>query len=98
MKIETNRDGSTMKMKIAGWLDATAAPVLGEAIDNIPPEISKLILDCSELEYISSSGLRMFLTAHKKMSGKDGLEITGLNSDIKNVLDMTGFLTRLNVQ
>lgn len=64
----------------------------------MPPEISKLILDCSELEYISSSGLRMFLAAHRKMSGKDGLEITGVNSDIRNVLEMTDFLTRLNVK
>lgn len=85
-------------MKIEGWLDATASPLLDEAVQNMPPEISRLILDCSKLEYISSSGLRMFLSAHKKMSGKDGLVLTGVNSDIRDVLEMTGFLTRLNVQ
>jgi len=98
MNIQTNRDGSTMTMKIEGWLDTTAAPVLKDAMENMPPEITKLIFDCSKLEYISSSGLRMFLAAHKKMSGKDGLVLTGINSDIKDVLEMTGFLTRLNVQ
>jgi len=98
MNIETNQDGSTMTMKIEGWLDTTAAPVLEEAVENMPPEISRLILDCSKLEYISSSGLRMFLAAHKKMSKKDGLVLTDVNSDIRNVLEMTGFLTRLNVQ
>ncbi len=98
MNIETNRDGNTMTMKIEGWLDTTASPLLEEAVENMPPEITQLILDCSKLEYISSSGLRMFLAAHKKMSGKDGLVLTGVNSDVRDVLEMTGFLTRLNVQ
>ncbi len=98
MNIEASRDKSTMTMKIEGWLDTAAAPVLEEAMENMPPEISKLVFDCSKLEYISSSGLRMFLAAHKKMSGKDGLVLTGVNSNIKDVLEMTGFLTRLNVR
>jgi len=98
MTIETNQDGGTMTMKLEGWLDAAASPILEEAVEHMPPEITQLTLDCSKLEYISSSGLRMFLAAHKKMSAKNGMVLTGVNSDIRDVLDMTGFLTRLNVQ
>lgn len=98
MKIETNRDGNTMTMALEGWLDTTAAPLLEEALGAMEPEITQLILDCSKLEYISSSGLRMFLIAHKKMIGKDGLVITGVNSDVRDVLEMTGFLSRLDVR
>jgi len=98
MKIETSRDGNTMTMKLEGWLDTTAAPLLGEAVESMPPEITRLTLDCGQLEYISSSGLRMFLAAHKKMSGKEGLVLTGVNSDVRDVLEMTGFLSRLDVR
>ncbi len=98
MKIETNQNGSIMTMELEGWLDTTAAPLLGEAVEAMPPEVTQLILDCSKLEYISSSGLRMFLSAHKKMSKKDGLVLTGVNRDVRDVLEMTGFLSRLDVR
>ncbi len=98
MKIETKRDGNSMTMRLEGWLDTTAAPLLGEAVENMPPEITRLTLDCSALEYISSSGLRMFLSAHKKMSGKDGLVLSGVNSEVRDVLDMTGFSSRLDIR
>ncbi len=98
MLIETNTDGNTMTMKLEGWLDVTASPVLEDAVEKMPPEITKLVLDCSKLEYISSSGLRTFLAAHKKMSGKDGMVLTGVNNDVRDVLELTGFLKRLNVQ
>jgi len=97
MNFEKNRNGNTMTMKLDGWLDVTASPVLEGAIENMPSEITKLILDCSKLEYISSLGLRIILSAHKKMSGKDGLVLTGVNNDVKDALKMSGFLTRLNV-
>lgn len=98
MNIQTNQNGNTMTMELEGWLDVASSPLLEDAIGKIPSEITKLILDCSKLEYISSSGLRTFLTAHKKMSVKDGLVLTGVNSDVRDVLDMSGFLKRLNVQ
>jgi len=98
MNIETNRDGSTLTMELEGWLDTAASPSLAEAVENMPPEITQLILDCRKLEYISSSGLRVFLAAHKKMCGKDGLVLTNVNSEVRNVLEMTGFLTQLDVR
>lgn len=98
MNIETKRDGNTMNMRIEGWLDVMASPVLEQEIEKLPPEITKLVLDCSKLEYVSSSGLRVFLEAHKKMSGKDGLVLTGVKNDVRDILDISGFLQRLNVR
>ncbi len=49
-------------------------------------------LDCSELEYISSSGLRLFLTLQKSVNARGGkLVIKNMNSQIKEIFNMTGF-------
>lgn len=98
MNIVTNRDGNTMMMRVEGWLDTMSSPLLGEAVENMPPEITRLILDCGKLEYISSSGLRVFLAAYKKMSGKDGLVLTDVNRDVRDVLELTGLLEHLDVR
>jgi len=98
MNIETNQEGSIMTLKLEGRLDTSASPLLEEAVKNMPPEVTQLVLDCSKLEYISSSGLRMFLAAHKKMSKKDGLVLTDVNSDVRDILEVTGFLTYLDVR
>ena len=96
--IESNQDGNTVTMRLEGWLDVMASPLLEQAIDRLPPDVTKLIIDCSELDYVSSSGLRAFLLAHKKMSGKEGLVLKGVNDDVRDILDISGFLKRLNVQ
>ena len=49
-------------------------------------------LDCSELEYISSSGLRLFLTLQKSVNARGGkLVIKNMNNQIKEIFNMTGF-------
>lgn len=96
--IESNQDGNTVTMRLEGWLDVMASPLLEQAIDRLSPDVTKLIIDCSELDYVSSSGLRAFLLAHKKMSGKEGLVLKGVNDDVRDILDISGFLKHLNVQ
>lgn len=76
-----------------GRLDTAAAP---QAEKDIQPLLSSngknIVLDCNALEYISSSGLRLFLTVLKSAKSKGGhVFITGMNNDIRNVFSMTGF-------
>ena len=76
-----------------GRLDTPAAPQTEKDIQPLlAAEGKNIVLDCNALEYISSSGLRLFLTILKSAKPK-GLHvyITGMNDDIKNVFSMTGF-------
>lgn len=84
---------------IKGRLDTTTANTLEQEI--IPfnqKSDSKLILECKDLEYVSSSGLRVVLMAHKSIAGKGGyFAIRNLSNEVKTVFDMTGFSKILNI-
>ena len=76
-----------------GRLDTAAAP---QAEKDMQPlfnsEGKNVVFDCHALQYISSSGLRLFLGVLKATKAKGGhVYITGMNNDIKNVFAMTGF-------
>lgn len=78
---------------IKGRVDAVSAPELEQAVSPIwaTPAIT-LVFDCNEMEYISSSGLRVVLTAHKRVTANGGKFILrSLNPAVRSVIDMTGF-------
>lgn len=78
---------------LKGRLDTIAAPEAAGPIQTLIDNADKtIILDCTELEFISSSGLRLFLTLRKasKAKNKDVI-IRGANADIKQVFSITGF-------
>ena len=59
----------------------------------------EIILDCTKLEYVSSSGLRLFLTLRKETSAKGGkVIIENINEDIKKVFMMTGFFNLFEIR
>ncbi len=77
-----------------GRLDTTAAPQTEKDLNPLLNSKDKdIILDCTGLEYISSSGLRLFLNILKnaKPLGHH-VYISGMNDDIRNVFSMTGFI------
>ena len=57
-----------------------------------------LILDFSRLDYISSAGLRVLLSAHKAMSGKGGMKVKNVNEIVREVFDVTGFADVLAIE
>lgn len=95
MKINTKKDGQKMTFELEGWLDTQAAPQLEEELDKLGEDVTELNFDCSALEYISSSGLRQLVAAHKKMKG--AFTISNVSAEIMDVLNMTGMSKRLNI-
>ena len=95
MDITATTDGTTTTFALSGWLDTNSSPELSAELNNLDPNCDKLILDLAELEYISSAGLRVLVTAHKKMSGN--LFVTHVSADVMQVLKMAGFHKRLNI-
>ena len=98
MTIEKNINAEAASLKIIGRLDTTTAPELEAAIDGCAAGIKALVLDCSELEYVSSAGLRVILKAQKLMNAQGTMKLTGVNETIMEVFDITGFADILTIE
>jgi len=92
-------DGNVLNLAISGHIDATTAPELEKIVNADASKVNKIIFDFEKVEYISSAGLRVLLSTHKAMSSKGGdFVLANVSGDVKNVLEMTGFLSFLKVK
>ena len=93
MKTEIQQQGDTVTAVLEGRLDTAAAPETEKEIQPLYELTGQtIVFDCSKLEYISSSGLRIFLGVLKNAKPKGSrVSIIGLNPDLKNIFAMTGF-------
>jgi anti-sigma B factor antagonist len=93
------KHGDELIIKLVGRLDTTTSPELDKKIKEEQIEEKLVILDFSELEYISSAGLRILLALKKNLeaSGKQ-LEIHNINAVVKEVFEVTGFINILNIK
>jgi anti-sigma B factor antagonist len=98
MDIEKKGDEKARAFAVSGRLDTTTAPELEAAINAVTGEAQSLKLDISEVDYVSSAGLRVILAAHKTMSSKGGLTVSGAKPEIMEVFEMTGFSDILNIE
>ena len=91
MTIEKTLTGETLILKVIGRLDTSTAPQLEAEMNDSLDSAKDLILDFSELEYISSAGLRVILKAQKIMNKQGTMKLTGVNDTVIEVFDITGF-------
>ena len=97
MKISKNMNGTSLTVALEGRLDTTTAPELEQALKDGMDAANALTLDFSKLDYISSAGLRVLLSAHKAMSKKGGMKVTNVNEMVQEVFDVTGFADILDI-
>ncbi len=98
MTIEKKQDGAALEISLAGRLDTITAPELDKEVRASLGGVEQLTLDFSGLEYISSAGLRVLLSAHKTMSSKGGMKVKNVNEIVQEVLDVTGFSDILTIE
>jgi anti-sigma B factor antagonist len=98
MNIEKNTSGNTTSLKVIGRLDTTTAPQLESTIDACIAGVEEFILDFSELEYVSSAGLRVILKTQKQMNVQGEMKIINVNDTIMEVFDITGFADILTIE
>ena len=98
MKITKTMNGTTLNIAREGRLDTTTAPELEQALKESLDSATALTLDFSALDYISSAGLRVLLSAHKTMSKKGGMVVKNVNEIVSEVFDVTGFADILNIE
>ena len=91
MTIEKTLTGETLTLKVIGRLDTSTAPQLEAEMNDSLDSAKDLILDFSELEYISSAGLRVILKVQKIMNKQGTMKLTGVNDTVMEVFDITGF-------
>ncbi|MBQ9059931.1 MAG: STAS domain-containing protein [Firmicutes bacterium] len=98
MTIDKVQDGVKLTVKVSGRLDTTTAPELEDDLKASIEGIEELIMDLSELEYISSAGLRVLLSAQKVMNKQGSMTVTGAGSTIMEIFEVTGFTDILTIQ
>ena len=98
MTINKTLNGNELTVALEGRLDTTTAPDLEKDLKASLDGVNTLILDFSKLDYISSAGLRVLLSAHKTMNAKGGMKVTNVNEIVNEVFEVTGFSDILNIE
>ncbi len=99
MKVKNNKEGDVVMLHLQGSMEILNYSAFDSAIKEFfKGEEKKLLLDCSDLVYISSSGLRIFMTAYKQALENGVLMVVcGLQDSVNYVFDVTGFNKLLNI-
>ena len=98
MTIEKKINGEETILVVSGRLDTQTAPELENMLDKVLPGLKELTFDMTDLEYISSAGLRVILKAQKAMNTQGSMKLTDVNDSIMEVFDITGFLDILTIE
>ena len=98
MTIEKKINGEAVTLIVSGRLDTQTAPELEKELDASFAGLKDLTFDMTNLEYISSAGLRVILKAQKVMNAQGSMKLTGVNDSIMEVFDITGFLDILTIE
>ncbi len=97
MQMTKELTGNTLTIALEGRLDTMTAPELDAEIKNIPQNVTELILDFEKLEYVSSAGLRVLLTAQRLMKANGTMKVTHVNEIVYEVFEVTGLTQLLNI-
>ena len=98
MTIDKLCEGTVLTIKINGRLDTTTAPQLDTVLDDTLPGMTDVTLDCANMAYISSAGLRVLLKAQKVMNRQGSMKLIHVNEEVAEVFDITGFSDILTVE
>lgn len=98
MTISKSAEGSKLTLVVEGRLDTTTAPELENEIKSSVADVTELVLDFKELQYISSAGLRVLLSAQKIMNKQGSMVVTHVNEDINEIFEVTGFSDLLTIR
>ena len=97
MTIKKEAVGDALTIALEGRLDTTTAPQLEAELKESLEGVTSLTMDFSALDYISSAGLRVLLSAQKRMNKQGGMTITHVNETVQEVFEVTGFSDILTI-
>lgn len=91
-------EGERLTLTLSGRLDTNASPALEAELKQSIGGVKELIFDFSGVEYISSAGLRILLAAQKVMNRQGSMKLIGVNDDVMEVFEITGFSDILTIE
>ena len=98
MKIMKTQNASAWTFALEGRLDSTTAPALETELKAFLDCASEIVFDMEKLEYISSAGLRVLLSAQEAMVKKGGMKVIHVNKTVMEIFEITGFSDILDVE
>ena len=98
LNITKTGDGGELTLGLEGRLDTVTSPVLENELQNCLEGVTTLIFDMEKLDYISSAGLRVLLTAQKKMNQQGNMIVKNASEAVKEIFDVTGFSDILTIE
>ena len=98
MNIIDNKNGTALNVAVEGRLDTTTAPELEAKLNSLLDGVTELCIDFEKLDYISSAGLRVLLSAQKVMNKQGKMVIRHVSDTVMEIFDVTGFADILTVE
>ena len=98
MTIDKTVNGTELTMTLSGRLDTTTAPQLEAELKASIDGVEHLVLDFAALEYLSSAGLRVLLSAQKIMNRQGSMVVRNVNETIAEIFEVTGFCDVLTIE
>ena len=98
MNIVITQEGNKLTIALEGRLDTMTAPELDQELRSSLEGIQELVVDMAQLEYVSSAGLRVLLSAQKVMNKQGEMVVRNVSEQIMEVFEVTGFTDILNIQ
>lgn len=98
LNINKKLNGTTLTVILEGRLDTTTAPNLEKELKSSLDDVTELIMDFEKLEYISSAGLRVLLSAQKTMNNQGEMKVIRVSETIMEIFEVTGFADILTIE
>ena len=98
LNISKEKNGNELTLKLDGRMDTTTAPVLEGEVKAEIGGVASLIFDLESLQYISSAGLRVLLSAQKIMNKQGEMVVRNASEEVKEIFDVTGFADILTIE
>ena len=98
MTIDKKMEGTSLTISLKGRLDTLAAPAFEEEVKKSLPDLTELVFDLTELEYVSSAGLRVFLMAQKTMKEQGRMTVKNVRPSVYDIMEVTGFTNFIDIE
>jgi anti-sigma B factor antagonist len=98
MEITKIANGEQLTINVNGRLDTTTSVEFEGFLNDNLANVKTLIIDCAQLAYVSSAGLRVLLSAQKKMQKVGAMKLINVCELVMEVFEMTGFVNILDIE
>ena len=98
MKVDKTIENGKAVFKLEGRLDSTTSPELEKEIMDVIGDLNELVLDLEDLEYTSSAGMRVLLSAQRIMNSQGSMKVINVRSEIMDIFEITGFNRILTIE